>query len=445
MTRASSSPVSDPDSLQRQNRALRQLVDSLNHLTALALEAGDVAAITRALAGRLQRSVAVFSPGLEPLASAGPEGVDGRDLLDARSDQRLAAALDGVGQTRRAVRIPAAIRASHPAYVVAPIMVGEDVVAYLVCFEGPHLDEDDFDLLMTEHAATVYAVAMGRASIARELSAAVKDDLLEGLLLGRVRSRQEERRCAEYLGLSPSVTYRLLTLTVDGSGASLLASQESSSAEAALRRRVFQIAAHVVSTRTTDAIVSVRRDELVIVAPERSQVSGRPALTARDLGNAAIEHVGRVMSGVQLRGGMSGPIQQAEDIGVAYQQARGAISTSLRFGRAGQVAAFEELGIYRLLVQIPERNELHLFLEQTLGKLLEHDRKHNSGFVRTLSVYLRRNGSLLQASRELHVHTNTVTYRLGRIQDLTGLDLSVHDDRVAIELALMILDGLEGR
>jgi len=112
-SRRQGSPAPDPDSLRRQNRALRQLVDSLNHLTAVALEAGDVTQITGALAGRLKRSVAVFSPGLEPLACAGSDGVENRALLDARSDRRLAAALEGIGETRRAVRIPAAIGASH--------------------------------------------------------------------------------------------------------------------------------------------------------------------------------------------------------------------------------------------------------------------------------------------------------------------------------------------
>jgi sugar diacid utilization regulator len=256
----------------------------------------------------------------------------------------------------------------------------------------------------------------------------VKDDLLEGLLFARVQSPQEQLRCADYLGLCAGVTYRLLTL---------------STGDAALRRRLFQVATHAVRSRAASAIVSVRRDELVIIAPERTQVSGRPAVTARDLGDAAIDQVGRVLPGVSVTVGMSGPILQPEDIAGAYQQARGAISTSARLGRAGQVAAFEDLGIYRLLVQIPDQRELHLFVAETLGKLLEHERKHNSGFVRTLSVYLRSNGSLLQASRELHVHTNTVTYRLGRIQELTGLDLGVHDDRVAIELALMILEGLQ--
>ena len=65
--------------------------------------------------------------------------------------------------------------------------------------------------------------------------------------------------------------------------------------------------------------------------------------------------------------------------------------------------------------------------------------------MKTLSVYLRENGSLQRAARLLHVHPNTVTYRLNRIEEITGLDLGQYRDRLMAQVALEIVDVLGER
>ena len=59
----------------------------------------------------------------------------------------------------------------------------------------------------------------------------------------------------------------------------------------------------------------------------------------------------------------------------SYAQARRAAEVALRFGRRGEVVSFEDLGLYRLLFQISDREELRAFVEQVLGPLLEYDQQ----------------------------------------------------------------------
>jgi DNA-binding PucR family transcriptional regulator len=61
--------------------------------------------------------------------------------------------------------------------------------------------------------------------------------------------------------------------------------------------------------------------------------------------------------------------------------------------------------------------------------------------VRTLSVYLRHHGSHKQSARILHLHTNTVAYRVARIEDITGLDLGDPDDRLIAHVAVKIIES----
>ena len=77
------------------------------------------------------------------------------------------------------------------------------------------------------------------------------------------------------------------------------------------------------------------------------------------------------------------------------------------------------------------------------GRLSAYEDKHRSGYLRTFAVYLRENGSLQRAARQLHVHPNTVTYRLSRVEEITGLDMGRYQDRLMAQVALEILEALE--
>ncbi len=63
-------------------------------------------------------------------------------------------------------------------------------------------------------------------------------------------------------------------------------------------------------------------------------------------------------------------------------------------------------------------------------------------YLATLACYFRENASPQRASRVLHVHPNTVTYRIRRVEEITGLDLGSYRDRLMAQVALEILDAV---
>jgi DNA-binding PucR family transcriptional regulator len=84
---------------------------------------------------------------------------------------------------------------------------------------------------------------------------------------------------------------------------------------------------------------------------------------------------------------------------------------------------------------LPERVKSS-FGRGLLAPLLEYDVRHGSDLVQTLRVFLDASGAWQQAATELHVHVNTLRYRIGRIEALTQRDLSTMRDRVDFFLAL---------
>jgi DNA-binding PucR family transcriptional regulator len=132
------------------------------------------------------------------------------------------------------------------------------------------------------------------------------------------------------------------------------------------------------------------------------------------------------------------------DIARSYGQARRTIDAVQRLGRQGQVVAFEDLGVHRLLLQVPDLAELRSFAAEILGKLGAQEHQRGAELLTTLACYFRENSSPQRTARSLHVHPNTVAYRIRRIQEITGIQLDNYRDRLMAQVALEIIDVLGG-
>ncbi|GAA3943083.1 hypothetical protein GCM10023085_26090 [Actinomadura viridis] len=88
-----------------------------------------------------------------------------------------------------------------------------------------------------------------------------------------------------------------------------------------------------------------------------------------------------------------------------------------------------------LLERIPA-DERRAFRRQVLGEIIGYDRRHRSDLLGTLTRFLACSGSWTVCARLLNVHVNTLRYRIRRIEELTGRDLSSLEDRVDLLLAL---------
>ena len=207
----------------------------------------------------------------------------------------------------------------------------------------------------------------------------------------------------------------------------------------AQRQRIWESIEHFVATRAPQAIVSARESEVVVVttAPESPG-----AMDARQLASACLARLAELFPAAKVVIGIGGTCRDPRDVARSYAQAQRTTQTLQRLGRSGAVSAFGDLGILRLLLQVPDLSELRSFAADVLGKLSMHEHEHKSEYLTTLACYFRENNSPQRASRILHVHPNTVAYRVKRIEEITGLRLDNYTDRLIAQVALEILDSL---
>lgn len=138
----------------------------------------------------------------------------------------------------------------------------------------------------------------------------------------------------------------------------------------------------------------------------------------------------------RLTVGVSASVHSAEGLRGALEEARHARRVAA--ARPGRVCAagHEELASHVLLLPFVPDDVRRAFTARLLDPLRDYDRRHRAELIPTLEAFLDCDGSWTRCATRLHLHVNTLRYRVGRIEQLTGRDLSRLEDKLDFFLAL---------
>ncbi|MER6623855.1 PucR family transcriptional regulator ligand-binding domain-containing protein [Streptomyces sp. NPDC000931] len=150
----------------------------------------------------------------------------------------------------------------------------------------------------------------------------------------------------------------------------------------------------------------------------------------RDPLTAGLDGDGRLTLGV------SAAVHSAEGLRGALEEARHARRVAA--ARQGRVCAagHQELASHVLLLPFVPDDVRRAFTARLLDPLRDYDRRHRAELIPTLEAFLDCDGSWTRCASRLHLHVNTLRYRVGRIEQLTGRDLSRLEDKLDFFLAL---------
>ncbi|MGW6903612.1 PucR family transcriptional regulator [Streptomyces sp. NPDC054940] len=150
----------------------------------------------------------------------------------------------------------------------------------------------------------------------------------------------------------------------------------------------------------------------------------------RDPLSAGLDDDGRVTLGV------SAAVHSAEGLRGALEEARHARRVAA--ARTGRVCAagHQELASHVLLLPFVPDDVRRAFTARLLDPLRDYDQRHRAELIPTLEAFLECDGSWTRCATRLHLHVNTLRYRVGRIEQLTSRDLSRLEDKLDFFLAL---------
>ncbi|MEW2237401.1 helix-turn-helix domain-containing protein, partial [Streptomyces sp. NPDC024062] len=134
--------------------------------------------------------------------------------------------------------------------------------------------------------------------------------------------------------------------------------------------------------------------------------------------------------------GVSAAVHSAEGLRGALEEARHARRVAAARPGAVCAAGHHELASHVLLLPFVPDDVRRAFTARLLDPLRDYDRRHRAELIETLEAFLDCDGSWTRCAARLHLHVNTLRYRVGRIEQLTGRDLSRLEDKLDFFLAL---------
>jgi purine catabolism regulator len=315
---------------------------------------------------------------------------------------------------------PVALRSlgAGQARLVAPILVQGGIAGFLSLL-GAEGELGEPHRLAVGRGAHACAIELVRARAARDARDEVEDEVLDVLAAGHPGSQRAASERARRRGFDIESPYIVMA-------ASTGAESDARKLRLGLERQlgIMRIPALVRDRgATTLALVSL--------AGRKGEVKSLVDQLHRSLRGAAGGEVALGYTGARSGGaGVPGAAREAEQ----------ALTMGARLFGRDSATAFGDLGLYRLLYALQPFPELAAFREDVLGRLASKDR--GGALLKTLAAYLATNGSPTDAADRLHLHRNTVLYRLGRIEELLQADLRDAETRLALHLALKIADVL---
>ncbi|HEV8151294.1 MAG TPA: PucR family transcriptional regulator ligand-binding domain-containing protein [Solirubrobacteraceae bacterium] len=291
----------------------------------------------------------------------------------------------------------------------------------------------EIDRLILQQAVTVVALELLRRRVADSTERRLAGDLLSAVIGGDLEGAELVRRL-EPFGLGERVSALVLaprrTPRGDGAGRGRDDAAEAATADALRAEAVSGLVAG--AGRYVCALVPGLPEEDLFVVAERVVERVAEALDERPLAGA-----GRAVPAGRAREAYHEARCALEAVELGATAPAGANGNGQDGGEpVRRVATFRDLGSFQLLLSLQDTDALRLFCESLLGPIESGEGHYGGELVRSLEAFISCNGQWEAAARRLYCHRHTLRYRIRKIEELTGRDLSSARDRIEFWLAL---------
>lgn len=140
---------------------------------------------------------------------------------------------------------------------------------------------------------------------------------------------------------------------------------------------------------------------------------------------------------ISVKVAYSVPLHHLSELSEAYQKGHLALKIGQLFSSEQSIFSYDELGIGRLIYQLPEETCIEFLNEVFKNQVPE---TLDPELISTINRFFLNNLNIAETARQLHMHRNTLIYRLEQVQKRTGLDLRNFEDAMIFKVALMVMN-----
>ncbi|MBQ8396800.1 MAG: helix-turn-helix domain-containing protein [Clostridia bacterium] len=200
----------------------------------------------------------------------------------------------------------------------------------------------------------------------------------------------------------------------------------------------FEMLQNMFPDKSKDYVISVGEHDIVLVKDVKpnTEMKEIEKIATNIADTLSTEFYTKVAIGISTM------VDNIKDLARAYKEAQVAIEVGKVFETEKNIISYENLGIGRLIYQLPT-TLCEMFLQEVFkkGSLESLDRET----LMTIQAFFENNLNVSETSRKLFVHRNTLVYRLEKIRKLTGLDLREFEHAITFKVALMVKKYLNSK
>lgn len=293
---------------------------------------------------------------------------------------------------------------------IQPVGAQGRVEAFLAV--GKPEQPSQLDRIVAGHALSLFAIELAKSRAVADAQRRLQGDFFDALVGGKISATEAARGLAKF-GFSRD---QVMVVALEGT-------------EPGLDPDTLAQAATDHCSRVGGGFLVSAGDEHITML-----MGADPAPALDELIEALI---GRL--GVPVRAGAGSAVAPAE-VARSAREAKYALQVCRLEGWSQ--AGFDDLGTYRLLLSMADPDALRAFADALLSQLDAYDREHGGELLTSLEAFLQHNARWETAAAQLFVHRHTLRYRMRKVEQLTGRDLSSSFDRMEFWLALRARDLL---
>lgn len=200
---------------------------------------------------------------------------------------------------------------------------------------------------------------------------------------------------------------------------------------------VLEILKNLFPSQSKTYLVPINAQSIAVIKPVKSEdISAKDCtrsarMIVDTLNTEALAHV---------RVSFSSLIRTLSDLPGAYEETCLALKVGKLFFSEQTVFPYNELGVGRLIYQLPVRL-CESFLREIFGNEIPHTFDEDTAV--TINKFFQNNLNIAETSRQLHMHRNTLIYRLDQVEKRTGLDIRKFEDAMTYKIAMMVINYLQ--
>lgn len=312
--------------------------------------------------------------------------------------------------------------------IMLPIGSTPDLLGLLAIVANQPVNE--VDIAGLEHASTVISLELVKEQAIFDTRQRLNIEFIDDLFTGR--ADESLIRQAKHLQLDPQRNYLVAVIQLD------YIKNVITEKELSVKRFLVQLANRIFINEYPLGLVVTKHNQIVMIlsySPKDSESYHQNRVS--HLISLFLDEVERKNLGFEFTVGIGRTKKGLEQVYKSANEAQKCLHFLQSFALKKKVISYSELGIQRLLLQNTEE-ELIEFVQEILGPLFEYEDNRKGDLLPTLLLYLEYNQNAKETGKVLHIHTNTLNYRLKRIKEILSIDFTNPDEFMNLHLAIQL-------